>query len=176
MLYLNGERLRLDMNAPSGTLSNLVDQTGTYTFDNDRRTAWRSSAGGEFPVLSLDCAARSWSSMARQLDASAGVKRTQLGRKRVHGQSCRGVRYSGKLSAVAGADELYIAEGLPPLGTYGVNWQGTFWIKESLSLPMRMTSSFAGVTVEWDVSDLASWDIPELMLKVPPGYAIRDRP
>ncbi|MDQ3023071.1 MAG: hypothetical protein M3R04_01605 [bacterium] len=172
MLYVVGQRIRLDMSAPAGTLTRLVDERGTYFLNHEKKTAWRIETGSDLPLFNLEQLAAGWPLLNARLAGAEGLKSTRLGSKKIRGQRCDGIRFIGDIRTLINADELHVVPGVPALTDPKGKWTGTFWVSRSLGLPLRITSSFCGIELAWEVSALQSWDVPELMLQLPPGYRV----
>jgi hypothetical protein len=181
VVYLGGDKLRMDMNTPVGTVTTLVD-AGThavYTIDHLKRIAWRarpSKPGSDVPVLNLERMAYDWVRAYELLGAVPGMKVARLGEKKIGGEACHGLSARGDISRLLDADEVQVAPGIPALRKLKGPWNGSFWISKRTGLPMRMSSSFMGVSLSWQIAALESWDVPETMLMVPQGYWVKDAP
>jgi hypothetical protein len=177
MLYLAGDRMRMDMNAPTGTITTLFDGQAGYMLDTQKQVAWKmatpQSNAGEIPLFNLDQVATNWELVSGQLGRTAGLTTKKLGKKKLSGLGCTGVRFSGDIRKLLDADEVQEVPGMPSLSNLKGNWTGTFWVSEKLGLPVKMTSSFSGISIAWQLADIQNADIPETMLKLPPGYKVK---
>jgi hypothetical protein len=177
MLYLGDNRLRVDMNAPMGTMSSLFDGKDSYMLDMNRQVAWKmpKPQGGpaDLPLFNLDQLASHWGRVSQQLGNIKGLTTKQLGKKKLGGLSCTGVKFTGDIRKLLDADEVQVAPGMPPLSNLKGNWTGTFWTSDRAGLPMRITSSFSGISLTWELSDVKSAEVPDAMLKLPPGFKVK---
>jgi hypothetical protein len=176
MLYVAGPTMRLDMNAPSGTVTTLLDERGGYYLNHKLRRAWRFEHEPEIelPLFNLEQLASDWAHLSKYLSTVEGLRIAQLGSKRINGQRCRGLQLSGDVYKLTHADEVQIVPGLPVLSTAKGTWHGSVWVSERLGIPLKITSNYSGIALTWEVAGLESWDVPELMLRVPRGYDIRE--
>jgi hypothetical protein len=177
MLYLSGSRLRMDMTTPQGTLTTLFDGQSGYLLDSRKRVAWLmpglEASNGDLPLFNLDAMANNWETVSQQLANTSGLTARRLGRKTVNGMGCTGVKFSGDIRTLLAADEVQIVPGLPTLTNLKGNWTGTFWVSDKLGLPIRMASSFSGIDLTWQVLDLKAIDVPDALLRLPPGFKVR---
>jgi len=181
MLYVSGKARRLDMNAPGGTMTSLFDTSGNgYMLDAKKQVAWKlpkpQAKDGDLPLFNLDQMASNWPAISARMKALPGIKSTELGAKKIDGQACHGMKMTGDIRKLLSADGVQIAPGMPTLQNMKGNWSGTVWVHDKLGLPLRMTSSYSGITINWQLSGLKSAAIPDSMLKLPPGYAVKDSP
>lgn len=177
VLYVAGNRMRMDMNAPTGTITTLFDGQAGYMLDTKKQVAWKlarpEGKTAEVPLFNLDQVATNWDSVAEKLRKTAGLTTSKLGSKKISGLGCRGIKFSGDIRKLLDADEVQVVPGMPALGNLKGNWTGTFWVSDKLGLPVKMTSSFSGVSIAWQLADIKNADIPETMLKLPPGYKVK---
>src|SRR5687768_15719138 len=133
MIYVSGNKMRMDMNAPTGTMTSLFDGSGaSYVLDHEKKIAWKvavpSGGAAELPLFNLDQMASDWDSSSEQLAKVKGLKTRALGSKKVNGLICRGLKVSGDISRLLQADEVQVVPGLPSLRNLRGQWEGTFWV------------------------------------------------
>lgn len=180
MLYVGGQRLRMDMTLPLGlgVTTTLYDNAGgtVHVLDHNERVAWHHAlpTTGDIPLFNLDQLAVNWAVWERELRSRPGVAVRELGRRTINGVPSSGLRFSGDLSDVLTADELALIPGLPNLRDLRGPYEATVWASQTLDMPVKLTSRWRGMNMVWQVAGIESVDVPELLFALPPGYRVRD--